>query len=170
MSVLCVVNPVTADADSKGKQVLLIGLMSLKNQLVYIQFHPVTYMVKLNIEMTMAHLITKIAVQPGVQQSMPRQLSSSGHYSKKLDDLERQTSRDTDPDLYKENTIRVTVQKTTTVTDGGKQLPLERIEEGETLPRSVYSWPGSGVRPRGEDTIPLKTLHTNKFSYLDVKK
>lgn len=40
---------------------MLIGLMSLKNPLVYIQFHPVTYMVKLNIEMTMAALITKIA-------------------------------------------------------------------------------------------------------------
>lgn len=35
--------------------------MSLKNQVVYIQFHPVAYMVKLNIEMSMAALITKIA-------------------------------------------------------------------------------------------------------------
>src|SRR6266498_2349711 len=35
--------------------------MSLKNQLVYIQFHPVAYMIKLNIEMSMAALITKLA-------------------------------------------------------------------------------------------------------------
>jgi lipid A disaccharide synthetase len=35
--------------------------MSLKNQVVYIQFHPVAYMVKLNIEISMASLITKIA-------------------------------------------------------------------------------------------------------------
>jgi hypothetical protein len=35
--------------------------MSLKNQVVYIQFHPVAYMVKLNIELSMASLITKIA-------------------------------------------------------------------------------------------------------------
>lgn len=40
---------------------MLICLMSLKNQVVYIQFHPVAYMVKLNIEMSMASLITKIA-------------------------------------------------------------------------------------------------------------
>ncbi|KAK8926772.1 hypothetical protein H634G_10001 [Metarhizium anisopliae BRIP 53293] len=40
---------------------MLIGLMSLPNQIVYIQFHPVAYMVKLNIEMTMADLITKLA-------------------------------------------------------------------------------------------------------------
>lgn len=40
---------------------MLIGLMFLKNQIVYIQFHPVTYMVKLNIEMTMASLVVRLA-------------------------------------------------------------------------------------------------------------
>ena len=35
--------------------------MWLPNQVVYIQFHPVTYMVKLNIELSMASLITKLA-------------------------------------------------------------------------------------------------------------
>ncbi|KAJ4368498.1 hypothetical protein N0V86_009403 [Didymella sp. IMI 355093] len=40
---------------------LLIGLMFLKNQVVYIQFHPVVYMVKLNIEMSMASLIVRLA-------------------------------------------------------------------------------------------------------------
>jgi hypothetical protein len=34
--------------------------MSLKNQVVYIQFHPVAHVVKLNIETSMASLITKI--------------------------------------------------------------------------------------------------------------
>lgn len=41
---------------------MLIGLMSLKNGVVYIQFHPLVYIVKLNIEMSMAALITKIAI------------------------------------------------------------------------------------------------------------
>ncbi|EFQ31881.1 hypothetical protein CGRA01v4_13044 [Colletotrichum graminicola] len=40
---------------------MLIGLMSLPNQVVYIQFHPVAYMVKLNIEMSMASLITRLS-------------------------------------------------------------------------------------------------------------
>jgi hypothetical protein len=40
---------------------MLIGLMSLPNQVVYMQFHPVAYMVKLNIELSMANLIRKIA-------------------------------------------------------------------------------------------------------------
>ncbi|PSN70637.1 hypothetical protein BS50DRAFT_584239 [Corynespora cassiicola Philippines] len=40
---------------------MLIGLMFLKNQVVYIQFHPVVYMVKLNIEMSMASLVVRLA-------------------------------------------------------------------------------------------------------------
>jgi hypothetical protein len=40
---------------------MLIGLMSLPNQIVYIQFHPVAYIVKLKIEMSMASLITRLA-------------------------------------------------------------------------------------------------------------
>lgn len=40
---------------------LLIGLMFLPNQVVYVQFHPVVYMVKLNIEMSMASLVVRLA-------------------------------------------------------------------------------------------------------------
>lgn len=42
---------------------MLIGLMFLPNQIVFIQFHPVTYIVKLNIEMTMANMIRHLAKQ-----------------------------------------------------------------------------------------------------------
>lgn len=44
-----------------SSQIMIIGLMHLSNPMVYTQFHPVAYMVKLNIEMTMASLIKKIA-------------------------------------------------------------------------------------------------------------
>lgn len=40
---------------------LIIGMMSLNNGFVYMQFHPVAYMVKLNIEMSMAEMIVRIA-------------------------------------------------------------------------------------------------------------
>ncbi|EKD14609.1 uncharacterized protein L3040_000133 [Drepanopeziza brunnea f. sp. 'multigermtubi'] len=40
---------------------LIIGTMSLNNSFVYMQFHPVAYMVKLKIEMSMAEMIAKIA-------------------------------------------------------------------------------------------------------------
>lgn len=46
---------------SIGMDALLIGLMFLHNQVVYIQFHPVVYMVKLNIEMSMASLVVRLA-------------------------------------------------------------------------------------------------------------
>ncbi|KAF2107983.1 hypothetical protein BDV96DRAFT_286538 [Lophiotrema nucula] len=42
--------------------VMIIAAMSIPNSFVYIQFHPLAYLVKLNIEMTMANLIKRIAV------------------------------------------------------------------------------------------------------------
>ncbi|CAI6334885.1 unnamed protein product [Periconia digitata] len=42
--------------------VMIILAMSIPNSFVYIQFHPLAYLVKLNIEMTMANLIKRIAV------------------------------------------------------------------------------------------------------------
>jgi hypothetical protein len=41
---------------------VIIGLLSLPNEFLYGQFNPVAYMVKLNIEMTMASLIKRIAL------------------------------------------------------------------------------------------------------------
>ncbi|CAJ2512968.1 Uu.00g010870.m01.CDS01 [Anthostomella pinea] len=45
---------------SLSLDVVLIGLMSLPNHLVYMQCHPVTYLMKLVIEMNMADLIGKV--------------------------------------------------------------------------------------------------------------
>ncbi|KAI1307753.1 hypothetical protein F5Y03DRAFT_405404 [Xylaria venustula] len=46
---------------SLSMDVLIIGMMSLPNTFVYMQFHPLAYIVKLNIELSMADLIAKIA-------------------------------------------------------------------------------------------------------------
>lgn len=54
--------PVLAKLLTALLKIMLIGLLFLPNSLVYTQFHPVAYMVKLNIEMTMASLIKKIAL------------------------------------------------------------------------------------------------------------
>ncbi|KAF1850929.1 uncharacterized protein K460DRAFT_373064 [Cucurbitaria berberidis CBS 394.84] len=56
---------------------LLIGLMFLKNQVVYIQFHPVAYMVKLNIEMSMASLVVRLAQGKPQNDMDPEQYSST---------------------------------------------------------------------------------------------
>ncbi|KAF2014175.1 hypothetical protein BU24DRAFT_348590 [Aaosphaeria arxii CBS 175.79] len=60
---------------------LLIGLMFLPNQVVYIQFHPVVYMVKLNIEMSMASLVVRLASGKTENDMYPEAHSSShpGH-------------------------------------------------------------------------------------------
>ncbi|KAG7408795.1 hypothetical protein Forpe1208_v012321 [Fusarium oxysporum f. sp. rapae] len=46
---------------SLSMDVLIISMMSLHNTFVYMQFHPFAYIVKLNIEMSMADLISKVA-------------------------------------------------------------------------------------------------------------
>jgi hypothetical protein len=71
---------------------MLIGLMFLKNQVVYIQFHPVAYMVKLNIEMSMASLVVRLAQGKPDNDMYPHDIgqsstgphASSDHRSKQL--------------------------------------------------------------------------------------
>ncbi|KPM44484.1 hypothetical protein AK830_g2072 [Neonectria ditissima] len=63
---------------SLAMDVILIGLMWLPNQSVFIQFHPVTYMVKLNIEMSMAKLITRLASRGASDEDYP-ELSDPNH-------------------------------------------------------------------------------------------
>jgi hypothetical protein len=56
---------------------MLIGLMFLKNPVVYVQFHPVVYMVKLNIEMSMASLVVRL--ENFHSSTDPKSHSRSGH-------------------------------------------------------------------------------------------
>jgi hypothetical protein len=62
---------------TQNSQALLIGLMFLKNQVVYIQFHPVVYMVKLNIEMSMASLVVRLAQGKPENDMFPEEFHSS---------------------------------------------------------------------------------------------
>ncbi|KAH7079771.1 hypothetical protein FB567DRAFT_128730 [Paraphoma chrysanthemicola] len=58
---------------------LLIGLMFLKNGVVYVQFHPVVYMVKLNIEMSMASLVVRLAQGRPENDMYPEEFGTSSH-------------------------------------------------------------------------------------------
>ncbi|KAL1747742.1 hypothetical protein HDZ31DRAFT_80175 [Schizophyllum fasciatum] len=51
---------------SCGMDVFIICMMSLKNDFVYNQVHPVAYIVKLNIEIAMSDLIRKVASSTGL--------------------------------------------------------------------------------------------------------
>jgi len=64
--------------------VMIIAAMSIPNSFVYIQFHPLAYLVKLNIEMTMANLIKRIAMSTAKrtgQASVAQEFKSSSNLS-----------------------------------------------------------------------------------------
>ncbi|KAI5777412.1 hypothetical protein EDC01DRAFT_404740 [Geopyxis carbonaria] len=63
---------------SISMDVLLIGLMNLKNDLIYLQVHPLTFIVKLNIEMSMASLIRRIASEKLDTNSHPSEVHHGG--------------------------------------------------------------------------------------------
>ncbi|KAH8676475.1 hypothetical protein BGZ60DRAFT_446762 [Tricladium varicosporioides] len=67
---------------SLSMDVLIICMMSLPNSFIYIQFHPLAYIVKLNIELSMADLISKIVrrqdrVDNPYSNSNPTELTSN---------------------------------------------------------------------------------------------
>ncbi|KPM43693.1 hypothetical protein AK830_g2851 [Neonectria ditissima] len=72
---------------SMTMDVLLIAMMSLPNDIVYLQFHPLAYLVKVHIEMNMAELITKVVKASNSSgypdysgsRSQPTNGKSSGH-------------------------------------------------------------------------------------------
>ncbi|KAK7043176.1 hypothetical protein VNI00_008530 [Paramarasmius palmivorus] len=51
---------------SISMDILLLGVTALPNGYVYVQFHPVTYIVKLAIEMSMSRLLIKVAKSSGI--------------------------------------------------------------------------------------------------------
>ncbi|CAE6487590.1 unnamed protein product [Rhizoctonia solani] len=51
---------------SLSMDVVIIGMLSYRNSLVYMQFHPVAFMVKLEIEMCMSRLMVKVARGTGI--------------------------------------------------------------------------------------------------------
>ncbi|KAH0350894.1 hypothetical protein KCU81_g2201, partial [Aureobasidium melanogenum] len=75
---------------SVAMDLMLIGLMSLRNHLLFVQFHPVAYMVKLNIEMSMADMIVKVArssendVKPKSSSHTPFPEQSRSHHTRTL--------------------------------------------------------------------------------------
>ncbi|KAI0480050.1 hypothetical protein GGR56DRAFT_251471 [Xylariaceae sp. FL0804] len=56
---------------SMSQDVIIIALMSLQNSLVYAQYHPVAYLIKLMIEMNMADLIVMLIGERGTQAANP---------------------------------------------------------------------------------------------------
>ncbi|KAL4731515.1 hypothetical protein ACLX1H_000485 [Fusarium chlamydosporum] len=100
---------------------MLIGLMSLPNQVVYIQFHPVAYMVKLNIEMSMAKLITRLAKGENADDYYPS-MSHSGHG--------RSNHRTEDAPWTNGNNVQLTHRSKIVAGDSDDDLPGARNHNG----------------------------------------
>lgn len=64
---------------SIGMDLLIIGTMFLKNGVVFIQFHPVAYTVKLKIELSMTNLITRISKESINERNLGTTSTSHGH-------------------------------------------------------------------------------------------
>lgn len=67
---------------SLSMDILIIGMMSLPNGFIYVQFHPLAYIVKLNIELSMADLISKVVrshdrVDGSTSNNNPTELTST---------------------------------------------------------------------------------------------
>ncbi|CAE6444018.1 unnamed protein product [Rhizoctonia solani] len=52
---------------SLSMDAVIIGMLSYRNDLVYMQFHPVAFLVKLEIEMCMSRLMLKVASSTGIE-------------------------------------------------------------------------------------------------------
>ncbi|KAI3535679.1 hypothetical protein CSPX01_11203 [Colletotrichum filicis] len=82
-------------AVSMSLDVILIGLMSLPNTLIYAQFHPLAYLLKLHIEMGMADLIAKVvkASNPMRPHAETRRDSNEGAPDANKNSLSKSRSR-----------------------------------------------------------------------------
>ncbi|KAH6950292.1 hypothetical protein BKA56DRAFT_648808 [Ilyonectria sp. MPI-CAGE-AT-0026] len=86
--------------------ITLIGLMSLPSKLIYLQFHPVAYLIKLFIEMNMAELIAKVAQEPS--------RNATGRHSRGLSGGHMPSVNQT-PVYLRPNTGRISLQKASVV-------------------------------------------------------
>ncbi|KAF4467481.1 hypothetical protein FALBO_5618 [Fusarium albosuccineum] len=112
--------------------VLLIAMMSLPNDIVYLQFHPLAYLVKLHIEMNMAELITKV-----VKASNPHGYEYSGSRSR------------SNPKSSQHGTHTTKSKKMGSIFPRGNQTYVEAGGEDIELP----------ARERGDGIQVSKTTH-----------
>ncbi|KAL5638418.1 hypothetical protein ACGC1H_005189 [Rhizoctonia solani] len=64
---------------SLSMDVVIIGMLSYRNDLVYMQFHPIAFLVKLEIEMCMSRLMVKVARSTGIE--MKDQMKTPEHHT-----------------------------------------------------------------------------------------
>lgn len=133
--------------------------MSLPNQIVFTQFHPVAYLVKLNIEMTMASLITKVARATGVGDDGNKPANESSGTRSRHDGM--RTIHDENDDIAMKSFHAAAVGPSGFDEDyeggnakskGIKRTVDIRVESAYTLEADIDAEKGS---PFGDDEISL---------------
>ncbi|OTA99544.1 hypothetical protein M426DRAFT_325013 [Hypoxylon sp. CI-4A] len=105
--------------------IMLICLMSLPNPIVFVQFHPVAYLVKLNIEMSMASLITKVAREAGLGDDESGEHTNSLSYAKNKSQIGASRIHHT----HDNDALPMKTYHTTTVGAGGSDGDLDSLKE-----------------------------------------
>lgn len=141
---------------------MLIGLMSLPNQIVFTQFHPVAYLVKLNIEMAMANLITKVARATGAGDDGTKPVNESSGTPSRHDGLRTLHHENEDIAMKSFHTAAVgtggmfdrDLDERNGSSKGGIQRRVDiRVETASTSEADIEAEKGS---PFGDDEMSLR--------------
>lgn len=113
--------------------------MSLPNQEVFILFHPVVYLSKLNIEMTMASLIVKLARTGRADAYFHHTSTPHGHDSNALNDNRNYDGNERDLGLktFTESRIRASVSGPR-AGEGVPEAPHEGIQRTREFQVTVH--------------------------------
>ncbi|KAK0112891.1 hypothetical protein ONS95_014612 [Cadophora gregata] len=142
---------------------LIIGTMSLNNGFVYMQFHPVAYMVKLNIEMSMAEMIVRIASDKenlnvmghhhnSVATSLTKTFGTSKDVNWKMDSCATGASAKMgDITFNAKREVHVVVERRKSVGSSSTEASLSR-----------KTWDDRNYEEGQEDLFPLKEQDSSK--------
>ncbi|KAI8281153.1 hypothetical protein K4K59_008343 [Colletotrichum sp. SAR11_240] len=133
---------------SLSMDVLIIAMMSLNNTFVYMQFHPLAYMVKLKIEMSMAELIGKVArkrdmgILSAADWNGDRNSWHPSEYSLQLPNYNRNTSagRPANPIELNSNLTRGTNTAAVSTAPGSRResIGTADLEGGQQPKMAIY--------------------------------
>ncbi|KAG8703146.1 hypothetical protein FRC09_004323 [Ceratobasidium sp. 395] len=143
---------------SLSMDVLIIGMMSYRNDFVYMQFHPVAYMVKLEIEMCMSRLMVKVATGTGVNVYEGPDHTTSGTNSGSRE-REREQRRATYNGAQHNRSVNVHVAtQVITHTDNEIDHEAHELEERDHKDRPLEEDIENGFRSNTINLIPEDDL------------
>ncbi|KAG9104121.1 hypothetical protein FRC06_005237 [Ceratobasidium sp. 370] len=125
---------------SLSMDVLIITMMSYRNDFVYMQFHPVAYMVKLEIEMCMSKLMVKVATGTGIHVYEGETIDHSTSRSKSSSGRDHAHSNQYTVRSAPAVNVRIATQTVTHTDDAGREEDIELGDCKSTHRTSTIQW------------------------------